>query len=601
MGSSAPVLCFIVAFAVHASALTPVASAADPTSIASKLTDEPFAATPIATAPHRELTSVRYQGGYGTGSSYGQRNQNSWIGFLIGIALLFIAPMLLVMTEIQGVKITRLINRAQVSTLANIPSAHVDPKLDGFMVHMTGPLSVADDGSGYVDKDTGVAFGSGALSSARVNPATFAFPVRGVGAEALVASNPMRIMRTVEVYQWVEQEEQDANSTDYVYHTGWFEVDIPSRDFHVRGSHENPTSRVVNLFSSEIDRPSPCIGAFALGKEALTKADWWADAHVHPGASLSPALASAGARVVQMETCMGIYIPSGQRPVDQFAIGDMRITFKTVEMPASEATVVGVQQGAALRPYTNADAAKTLGRQATPRASDEVGEEDARSLQALLNGGNANCCTIFGAVSSLFAKLLLMVMRHVVGTEVLLLSPLSKGVMRIFLSENMRVERALSTFRIVGAVLFVASFYLILHPIAALFSFIPFLGKLIASLFLVAAIIVGLACAITTTVATWLVVKPLRACLGFVALGGLYALELYFEPSASVEPLYTFGALAAVAGILSLWELYNDCKFQQAARSGLAGASYVQVGMPLAGGAKVDGGAQMAQTAKTMV
>ena len=171
----------------------------------------------------------------------------------------------------------------------------------------------------------------------------------------------------------------------------------------------------------------------------------------------------------------------------------------------------------------------------------------------------------------------------------------------MFLSENLRVERALSGFRVLGAVLFVLSFYLILHPIAALFSFIPFLGKLISSLFLVAAIIVGLACAVTTTTVAWLFVKPLRACLGFVTLGGLYALEIYFEPSAAFGPLYTFGSLAALAGVLAAWELYNDCKFQRAARRGLAGASYVQVGMSLGGGATVDAGGKMAQTAKDMV
>lgn len=130
--------------------------------------------------------------------------------------MLFIAPLFLVMTEVQGVKITRLIGRAQASTLSNIPSAVVDPALDGFMVHTTGPLSVSEDASGaYTDKDTGVCFGSGAMASAQVNTANFAFQLRaGAGAtQPLVPSNPMRIERTVEVYQWVEREEQDAQST----------------------------------------------------------------------------------------------------------------------------------------------------------------------------------------------------------------------------------------------------------------------------------------------------------------------------------------------------------------------------------------------------
>ena len=122
------------------------------------------AETPTKVQPStigRRLTSVHYQGGYGSGSTYGQRNQNSWVGFLVGFALLFIAPMFLVMTELQGVKITRLLGRARASTLANISSAVVDPALDGFMVHTTGPLSIEEEASGaWADKETGVCFGS---------------------------------------------------------------------------------------------------------------------------------------------------------------------------------------------------------------------------------------------------------------------------------------------------------------------------------------------------------------------------------------------------------------------------------------------------------
>jgi hypothetical protein len=377
-----------------------------------------------------------------------------------------------------------------------------------------------------------------------------------------------------------------------VYETQWIEVDVPSSGFKM-GGHVNPP-RMIDLHSSQTDRPDPCIGAFGLTKEAIAKADWWGEACVHPSTTLAPALAAKNARVTPMPdvspTCVGIFVPSGNRPVDQFAVGDMRVTFKTVEIPANAATAVGVQASGKLRPYTKHDAAKTMGTTATPRGAneEELGAEDARAVEEMLRG-NANCCKIFTAVTALFTKLLLMVMRHVVGTEVVLLSPLTKSTTMMFLSEQMRVERALSGFRVLGTVLFILAFYLILHPIAALFSFIPFLGRLISSLFLLAAILVGLTCAICTMVGAWLVVKPLRACVGFLFLAGVMYLEYYLEPyGAAIEPVYTFGGLAAVAGCLALLELYNDCKFQKAAKKGLAGASYVQVGMPVQAG----GGAQ---------
>ena len=122
-----------------------------------------------------------------------------------------------------------------------------------------------------------------------------------------------------------------------MYETQWVEMDIPSASFKMPG-HVNPP-RMLALKSESIDRPNACIGAFGLTKEALAKADWWGEAAVHPSASLAPALAAKNARVVPMPdvspTCVGIFVPSGNRPVDQFAVGDMRITFKTVEIPAT--------------------------------------------------------------------------------------------------------------------------------------------------------------------------------------------------------------------------------------------------------------------------
>ena len=530
----------------------------------------------------RELTTVRYRGAQGTGSTYGQRTQDSLIGMLAGLALLFIAPMLLVMTEVQGVKITRLIGRARASTLAGIPSATVDPSLDGCMLHTVGPLSVQGDANGvYTDKETGVSFGAGALGSATVNSSHFAFPVRG-GAGASVPSCPLKVERTVEVYQWVERKERDHNTTDYVYETRWLAFDVPSANF-VRQNHANPTRRLVDIHSSTTERPEACIGAFRLSDGALAKADWWGGANVSPSTSLSPALAAAGARIVQMEAGMGIYVPSGRPPVDNFSIGDMRISYRTVEMPSTPATAVGVQQGNTLRPYTRRDAAQILGDSAPPD-EDEINQADARSIQeqlTSLSGERPNCCKVFNTVSSIFAKLLLGVMRHVVGTDVVLLSPLQTSPAGMFWSEQVRVERALTKFRLLGTVLFILAFYLILHPISALFSFIPFLAKLISSLFLVAAVIVGFICSVVTIAGAWLVVKPLRAALGFAILAAAFALEAHLDPLASLSPSVFFGGLAAVASCLAAYECYRDCKFQSAARAGLQGVTYTQVGVPV--------------------
>ena len=156
------------------------------------------------------------------------------------------------------------------------------------------------------------------------------------------------------------------------------------------------------------------------------------------------------------------------------------------------------------------------------------------------------------------------------------------------------LPQALSSFRIVGTILFILSFYLILHPIAALFSFIPFLGKLISSLFLVAAIVVGLFCSLSTILAAWMVVKPLRAFLGFACVAGLFYLQAYLDPLASISPVYTFGGLSAIGGVLAAYEFYQDWQFQAAARKGFGtkAGGYAQVGV------KVEGAGGKAKMAK---
>jgi hypothetical protein len=193
-----------------------------------------------------------------------------------------------------------------------------------------------------------------------------------------------------------------------------------------------------------------------------------------------------------------------------------------VEIPADSSTVIGVQEANGLRAFTNADAARAVGKTA---AADSIhgifNEDDKAEIEALSLQEQPGCCQTVALLSKMFTKLLLVVMKHVVGTEVLLLSPLAKGTHSMFFSEELRVEKALSTFRLVGTILFIAAFYLILNPIAVLFSFIPFLGSLIKTMLMLAAFIVGLSCSLITIASAWLVVKPLRACIGFILLGGL--------------------------------------------------------------------------------
>ena len=517
----------------------------------------PFSSATEAHHHQRELNSHVYHGGPGTGSTYGQRNKNSWMLFLVGVALLFISPMVLIGTELQGVRFARLLNRGRQSTLSNVPSASITAQFEGHMIHTLGPISVGG-GSMYTDNETGVSFGGTAAYSAQVSPANFKFPLLGGGGDTPVPSNPMRLQRTIEVFSWVERQEQDSQETRHVYDQVWTESDVDSSAFAYRQGHENP-QRVVELHSSDtIDRPDICLGAFELGPAAIEKAHWWSPCLVHPSTQLSSAFTGKEARVIDGV----IIVPGPPLPTDALPppidpatgqplvgpkIGDVKISYHTVEIPGGNSTIIGVQQGSTLRPYTAADAAKTLGmsdrkqealRTETGRSEGDV-ESQVEGLEAKLDG--ANCCKTFAVLTGLFSKVMALVMAKVIGTDVLLLQPQGLGVTSMFAREEIRIEAALSIFRFLGTVGFIAAFYFILHPIAALFSFVPFLSHMISSLFLFAAVIIGFTCAMTTTALTWLYAKPLRGFILFVLFDVAYAATVYLD-GASVAPLFFFSA-----------------------------------------------------------
>jgi len=258
-----------------------------------------------------------------------------------------------------------------------------------------------------------------------------------------------------------------------------------------------------------------------------------------------------------------------------------------VEIPASGATIVGVQEGNRLRPYVAKDAKKTLGTASRP---GDGGEEDEKldDMKTMVEGmgEKPNCCQIFTVISTIVAKIMLMIMKHVVGTDVLLLQPGQRAVTMMFVSEEIRYEKALTAFRIVGTILFVAAFYLILSPIAALFSFFPFLSHLISSLFLLAAILIGVACSLITIGGAWIVAKPLRAFFLFLLLTGLYFPAIYYD-GASIGPAVLFVGCATVALVIALVYAIQDCRFQAAAKKQLdatfEAAPFVQVAVPVGG------------------
>jgi hypothetical protein len=394
----------------------------------------PVASLQIRGRALRTHTHVVHEGP-GTGSTYGRRNSNAFVQFLCGIALLVLAPTLLVAVELQAVKFARLLHRAHAMTISYVPNQPVIPGYEGRMIHTQGRIHIEKDA---VDRETGVAFGPGTPGSAVVQLA---------GREGPTPSTPLVIERRVEVFQWVERQQQDNNETRYIYDQVWSEMDHDSTQFKYKQGHENPRRRVDLRSQTTMRSDEAKLGDLRLLEPVLHRATWWGECKVPLDATLGSALNDADARV----TLDGaIYVPTAEqqsflffgKPQEEDApedanverIGDMRISYRTVEAPPDVCTIIGVQSGASVRACTADDVAAIAGRVAR-----ELREEEGE-LREIEAKGDAlveakGCCKVAAIGLQLVASLMLIVMRHAIGTDVLLFAPVKRSPHR-FTSER---------------------------------------------------------------------------------------------------------------------------------------------------------------------
>jgi len=129
------------------------------------------------------------------------------------------------------------------AALVEASADHVDPAMDGRLVHITGLLAV-----GVPAED----------------------PVLGLRHQGVA-----RLKREVEMLQWVEHSESVSHTdvggrktteTTYSYSTDWQERPVDSTRFHVRDGHQNPQ---MSLQTAVFDSPSPSIGGRTVSPEVM--------------------------------------------------------------------------------------------------------------------------------------------------------------------------------------------------------------------------------------------------------------------------------------------------------------------------------------------
>jgi hypothetical protein len=254
--------------------------------------------------------------------SYSEVTSESWFGriggaikgVLFGLLLFIVAFPLLFWNEGRSVKTYKTLKEGG-GAVVSVASERVDPANAGKLVHVTAKANTE---------------------------ATLSDPLFGVSAKAL------KLVRTVEMYQWVEKTEKKTKDklgggtetvTTYTYNKEWSGRLNNSSSFKKAAEHQNPSA--LPYESTQQVAPEVSLGAFVLSPSLVGKINNYGPLPIANDTALSPELTS---KVKQSGS--GFYV--GADPAAP-QIGDARITFMVAN--PTEVSVIAKQKGNSFEPY----------------------------------------------------------------------------------------------------------------------------------------------------------------------------------------------------------------------------------------------------------
>src|SRR5262245_1345656 len=270
-----------------------------------------------------------------TTKSWGSRLADSIKGVLFGLVLIAGSGAFLFWNEGRAVQTQRSLTEG-ASLVLSVDAARVDPANDGKLVHISGDLK---PGAPLTDP------------------------------EFMVTATALRLVRTVEMYQWKEETKTETRKnvggseetvTTYEYVRVWSESRNDSSRFKRPEGHVNPQMAYRGTSYSSRDAT---LGAFRPGTNVIDRLP------ANESMPLDPSLANklAGRVKAPVHLVDGrIYLgesPSAPR------IGDLRISYKLA--PAGPTSIIGRQAGTGFSEYqTKAGDALLMVRPGTLSAAD---------------------------------------------------------------------------------------------------------------------------------------------------------------------------------------------------------------------------------------
>lgn len=256
-----------------------------------------------------------------TTTSWFGRLKQALTGIVIGLILVAASLVLLFWNEGRAIKTYRALTEG-AGSIISVDAAKVDPTNEGKLIHIAGAF--APKGT-PADADLGVA-----------------------------AEGAVRLIRTVEMYQWKETSRSETKTklggeetvTTYEYAKEWSSEPIESAKFKVPDGHANPA---MPIKSNDFAVASGDLGAFSLTGEqigglgerktlALTDAD-----AVRIKDRVAP---TRSARIDQGRVFIGYNL-------DQPWIGDLRISYEAANLP--QVSAAGAQKSNGLTDYVTSN------------------------------------------------------------------------------------------------------------------------------------------------------------------------------------------------------------------------------------------------------
>jgi len=250
-----------------------------------------------------------------TTKGWGSRIGDSIKGVFFGVVLIVLACIGLFWNEGRAVQTAKSLAEG-AGLVLDITSTSVDPANEGKLVHVTGDMK----------------------ASIRPNDAEF-----GVSADGL------RLVRTVEMYQWSEETQTETKKnmggseetvTTYSYVRTWSHAPIDSSRFKIPEGHVNPAKRYNDATFSGGD---VTLGAFHPSDRVVAMLP--ASQELRVDATMAEALHGRVNGPVQANDGK-FYL--GADP-SQPRIGDMRISYQFA--PAGAVSIVGRQAGSDFSDY----------------------------------------------------------------------------------------------------------------------------------------------------------------------------------------------------------------------------------------------------------